>query len=273
MVPLPDSHQAGSPPPGGRRTIRLDLEYDGTDFVGWQTQPRGRSVQGELARALEQLLQDSVIPVGSGRTDAGTHALGQVAHFHTTARHSVARFEHALNSLLPPDIAVTAAREAADAFHARHSASSKRYRYRIALARRAVDRRLVWLLHGQLDLEAMVSASEALPGEHHFGAFCKRDPVPDRFECHVLDARWARCDHELVFEIEANRFLRHMVRIIVGTLVEIGRGRRPGTDILALLQGGSSADRCQAGATAPARGLCLLGVTYPDDDGPTMESA
>ena len=250
-----------------RRAIRLDLEYDGTDFVGWQIQARGRSVQGELARSLERLLQEKIIPVASGRTDAGTHALGQVAHFHTTTRHSPARLERALNSLLPPDIAITAASEVSDAFHARHSASSKRYRYRIAIAKRAVDRRQVWLLNGQLDLDSMVLASEALQGQHRFGAFCKRDPIPDRFECQVLEARWARRDHEFVFEIEANRFLRHMVRIIVGTLVEIGQGKRPPTDMAALLGGGSSADRGQAGATAPAQGLCLLRVTYPDDCG------
>jgi len=261
---LPDLHPTSGPHTRRRKTIRLDLEYDGTDFVGWQIQAQGRSVQGEIARALDRLLQEKIIPVASGRTDAGTHALGQVAHFHTTTRHSPERLQRALNSLLPPDIAVTAASEESAAFHARYSASSKRYRYRIVAAKRAVDRRQVWLLHGQLDLDSMVSASTALVGQHHFGAFCKQDPIPDRFECQVLEAWWTRRDHELAFEIEANRFLRHMVRIIVGTLVEIGQGKRPPTDMAALLRGESSAARAQAGRTAPAQGLCLLCVTYAD---------
>lgn len=267
MVLLSDPHPASDPGTRRSRTIRLDLEYDGSDFIGWQIQARGRSVQGELARALGQLLQEKTIPVASGRTDAGTHALGQVAHFHTTTHHSAARLERALNSLLPPDIAVTAASEVSDSFHARYSATSKRYQYRIASAKRAVNRRQVWLLHGQLDLDAMMSASQALPGQHHFGAFCKQDPIPDRFECQILEAGWSRQDGEISFEIEANRFLRHMVRIIVGTLVEIGQGKRPPTDMASLLGGGSSARRSQAGRTAPAQGLCLLRVTYPGEGG------
>lgn len=248
-----------------RRTIRLDLEYDGTDFVGWQVQPHGRSVQGEIARALHRLLRDRIVPVGSGRTDAGTHALGQVAHFHTASRHSAERIRRALNSLLPPDVAVTAAADVDADFHARYSALSKRYRYRIATTKAAVERRQVWPFYRGLDLDAMRRGASALVGSHEFDAFCNHHPEPDSFTCNVLECCWRQQREELIFEIEANRFLRHMVRIIVGTLVEIGTGRRAPRDIFRLLgqgDGGRKAGRGDAGPTVPARGLCLLRVAY-----------
>ena len=251
------------------RVIRLDLEYDGTDFVGWQIQLRGRSVQGELARALHTFLGREVIPVAAGRTDAGTHAMGQVAHFRTDSRHSPQRMCLALNGLLPPDIAVTACQLAADDFHARFSAVGKCYRYRIVGVRAPLDRGRVWTLYRPLDLGRMERAAAALPGTHHFGAFCKQDPIPDRYDCHIQRCAWDRVGRELVFEIEGNRFLRHMVRILVGTLVEIGLDQRPEEDLSRLLrEAEAGADprvsRMQAGATAPAVGLCLVRVLYPD---------
>ena len=249
------------------RTIRLDLEYDGTHFVGWQIQKRGRSVQGELARALQQFLGENAVPVGSGRTDAGTHALGQVAHFHTASSHPPERMVRALNSLLPPDISVSAASQVAADFHARYSARSKRYRYRIATAKTALERDRVWTLSGGLDYDAMAVATTALEGTLDFRAFCNHHPVPASFSCTVLQSGWERAGAELRFEIEANRFLRHMVRIIVGTLAEVGRGRRPAdlSPLLAPAVGAHSApDRNLAGPTAPARGLCLLSVDYGD---------
>jgi len=251
------------------RVIRLDLEYDGTDFVGWQIQARGRTVQGELARALATFLREEVVPVGSGRTDAGTHALGQVAHFRTRSGLAPRRMQQALNGLLPPDIAVTACAEADDGFHARYSAVGKRYRYRIADRKSPLDRRRLWTLFRPLDLDRMRHAAAALPGTHHFGAFCKQDPEPDRFDCHIHSAAWNRAGCELVFEIEGNRFLRHMVRVLVGTMVEIGLGQRPPDDVARLLaEAANGADprlcRSRAGATAPAVGLCLMRVFYPD---------
>ncbi|MFH1569808.1 MAG: tRNA pseudouridine(38-40) synthase TruA [Gemmatimonadota bacterium] len=249
------------------RTLRLDIEYDGTDFAGWQIQSRGRTIQGELARALRSLLQEEVVPVGSGRTDAGTHALGQVAHFRTRSPHPPERIARALNSLLPPDVAIVACREVPEGFHARYSATSKRYRYRIAGAKTAVDRRRVWILYRSLEPELLHRAAAPLAGTHWFGAFCKQDPVPDRYHCRVLDCGWTRCGREWVFEIEADRFLRHMVRILVGTMVEMGEGKRPTEDMGALLEppapGAAARERrVAAGPTAPARGLCLLEVHY-----------
>ena len=243
------------------RNIRLLLEYDGTDFEGWQIQARGRTVQGELARALEILLKEAIHPTGSGRTDAGTPALGQVAHFHTHSDLPISRIFRSLNGLLPADVAVLAADDVPSDFHARYSARSKRYRYRIHVGKAALNSAQVWTFYQSLDLDAMLEANRFLLGTHAFEAFCKQDPVPENLHCCISDCTWESQGRELVFEIEANRFLRHMVRIIVGTLSEIGTGRRPPEEMAALLAGGN---RSQAGSTVPARGLCLLRVSYPD---------
>ncbi|MBI2502272.1 MAG: tRNA pseudouridine(38-40) synthase TruA [Candidatus Latescibacteria bacterium] len=245
------------PPP--TRTLRLLLEYQGTDFAGWQIQAQGRTVQGELARCLQILLRESVCPIGAGRTDAGTHALGQVAHFHTRSALPLARLQRGLNGLLPPDIAVLGVEEAPAGFHARYSARSKRYRYRIRNAKSALDRQLVWSLYQPLDLEPMIRAAGYLAGTHQFAAFCNQDPLPDNFICQIKECGWTRQGSELVFEIEADRFLRHMVRIMVGTMAEMGRGRRQPEEMAQLLE---STDRTLAGPTAPAQGLCLVGVDY-----------
>ncbi|NKB68052.1 MAG: tRNA pseudouridine(38-40) synthase TruA [Candidatus Latescibacteria bacterium] len=243
------------------RTLRLELEYDGTDFVGWQIQRQGRTIQGELSRVLHILLKEEIRPVASGRTDAGTHALGQVAHFHTSAAWEPDRLQRALNGLLPPDIAVIGLTEAPERFHARFSAVSKRYRYRIGTAKTALHRGQVWPVYFPLALEPLQQATQDLLGTHHFSAFCKRDPEPENFHCQIIACNWRRQDRELIFEIEGNRFLRHMVRILVGTMAQMAAGRRPPTDLAELLRQG---DRQQAGPTAPAQGLCLVRVHYPD---------
>ena len=241
------------------RTLRLLLEYDGTHFVGWQSQDRGRTVQDELERALRVLTKASIRPIGSGRTDAGTHALGQVAHFQTASDLPTERLLRGLNGLLPADIAIRAIDEVPADFHARYSAKRKRYRYRIHLAKSALNRSQVWAYYQALSLAPMRAAARTLIGTHGFGAFCKQDPVPNSLDCQIYDADWSVQGAELVFEIEGNRFLRHMVRILVGTMVDIGRGARPAEDIAALLASGERAD---AGPTAPAHGLCLLWVAY-----------
>jgi tRNA pseudouridine38-40 synthase len=242
-----------------RRTIRLIMEYDGSDFDGWQIQAHGRTVQGETARALESLFQEPIIPISSGRTDAGTHATGQVVHFHTDSLYPTERIQRALNGLLPPDIAIHQVADAPSDFHARYGALSKRYRYRICTGKSAIERHHVWSFYRCLDLHALTAATRFLPGNHNFSAFCKQDPVPENFTCHIIDANWARQGDELVFEIEANRFLRHMVRILVGTLSEIGHGRQNPDYLADLLRGRPRSD---AGPTAPAQGLCLLWVNY-----------
>lgn len=256
------------------RRIRLDLEYDGTDFVGWQIQPEGRTVQGELRDALNRLLQQHVVPVGSGRTDAGVHALGQVAHFDTASTHEPERMMRALNSILPADIAVTAVGDVAADFHARYSPISKRYRYRISTSKSPLQRRQVWTLYRELDVGAMRDASQHLHGAHGFEAFCNHDPVPDSFLCEILHCQWCVAGADMTLEIEANRFLRHMVRIIVGTLVEVGRGKMAASAMADLLteptastQSAHPARREDAGPTVPAQGLCLVYVRYPEESG------
>ncbi len=243
------------------RTLRLVIEYDGTHFAGWQSQKSDRTVQDALEQALHTLIKEPVRLIGAGRTDAGTHAFGQVAHFQTETTLPLDRLLRSLNGLLPPDIAVRTADEVAAGFHARYSATRKRYRYRIHQGKAAVNRTQVWTYYSALSLAPMAAAARALCGERAFGAFCKQDPIPEHLTCRVFDAVWSQRGPELVFEIEANRFLRHMVRILVGTMVEIGRGMRPPTAITDLL---ASGDRTAAGATAPASGLCLLWVAYPD---------
>ena len=241
------------------RAIRLLIEYDGSDFVGWQVQAHGRTVQGELASALGILLRENIVPVGSGRTDAGTHALGQVAHFHTHSSTTTERILRGLNGILPNDICIHAVDEVELYFHARFSAKRKRYRYRIHLGKNAVQRHYTWSLHTALDIERMQAASAYLKGTHCFDAFCKQDPVPEQFSCTVYAADWHCKGRELIFEIEGNRFLRHMVRILVGTMVEIGLGKHPPEHLNHLLERGR---REEAGKTAPACGLHLLWVHY-----------
>lgn len=243
------------------RTIRLLIEYDGSDFVGWQVQNEGRTVQEELARALKILTKEDICPVGSGRTDAGTHASGQVAHFHTRSALPTERLLRSLNGLLPADITIHAVEEVDREFHARYSAKRKRYRYRIHEGKSSISRNFTWACFRPLDLHCMREASLVLPGTHSFGAFCKQDPVPDNLICSLYAAEWQRQGREWVFEVEGNRFLRHMVRILVGTMIEIGLHQRPATDMKMLLESGL---RETAGHTAPACGLHLLWVHYKD---------
>lgn len=242
-----------------QRTIRLTLEYDGTNFAGWQLQPQGRTIQGEIAHALKTLFQHPIMPIGSGRTDAGTHAMGQVAHFHTHSLYSTERIHRALNGILPSDIAVHHVSDAPTDFHARYSARSKRYRYRISTVKSPITQHQVWSFYPKLDFQALTHAVRFLPGQHNFSAFCKQDPLPDNFMCHIIDASWRNQGNELIFEIEANRFLRHMVRILIGTFSDIGCGRLNPEYLEKLLQG---KPRSAAGPTAPAQGLCLLWVNY-----------
>ncbi len=241
------------------RTIRLLIEYDGSDFVGWQVQSEGRTVQAELARAIKILTKDDTYPTGSGRTDAGTHALGQVAHFYTHSTLPIERMHRGLNALLPADITVHTVEDVDDSFHARYSAKRKRYRYRIHEGKNSISRNFTYTCFRPLNFDYLREASLVLPGTHSFGAFCKQDPVPNNLLCTIYTAEWQRQGRELVFEVEGNRFLRHMVRIFVGTMIEIGLEQRSPSAMKTLLESG---EREAAGHTAPACGLHLLWVRY-----------
>jgi tRNA pseudouridine38-40 synthase len=244
------------------RNIRLLLEYDGAAYHGWQRQKNALTIQEVVETALAKLTQEPVKLLGSGRTDAGVHALGQVANFHTESSIPLQAFVKGLNSLLPRDIAVLEAREAAPEFHARYSAQAKTYEYRLWCrpVRPPLELRYCWHLTQPLDLEAMAQAAAVLPGEHDFAAFRASGGKPGSAVRKVLHATWhAAAAGRLRFAITADGFLRGMVRSLVGTMVEIGQGKRPPQDLADLLKSG---DRAAAGATAPAQGLFLLEVLY-----------
>lgn len=251
----------------GRRNIRLLLEYDGTPFCGWQMQPLGPSVQSTLEDAIRKVTGEEVRIKGSGRTDAGVHAVGQVANFHTAARMEADAFRRALNSVLPPGVAVLAADEVPSAFDAQFSALAKTYRYRL-LSRRdpsPLEARRAWHVPVPLDLGRMRAAAESLRGRLDFSSFraagcVAADPVRTLRRCEI-----SRAGDVVAFELEADGFLRHMVRNIVGTLVEVGRGRFSPNDIAGII---AARDRTRAGMAAPAWGLYLLRVEYPPPDPP-----
>ncbi|MGD8366536.1 MAG: tRNA pseudouridine(38-40) synthase TruA [Desulfobacterales bacterium] len=244
------------------KNFRISIEYDGTDFHGWQRQRSDRTVQAEIEAALSVMTRQKIAVHGSGRTDAGVHALGQVASFRCETRLTAADFFSGLNGLLPDDIAVLDCREADDGFHARYSAKSKRYRYCI-LNRplpAPLDRRFCWHVRSPLDVDAMAQASAGLVGTHDFSSFEASGSPRSHSRRTVTAAGWEiPAPDRLHFTIEADGFLRCMVRNIVGTLVEIGSGKRRAAQIETLL---ASADRSLAGPTAPARGLFLIEVRY-----------
>jgi tRNA pseudouridine38-40 synthase len=243
------------------RTLKLTLAYDGTRFVGWQRQGEGESIQGLLEDALARLEGGPVSVQGAGRTDAGVHARGQVASARVTFPHDSATLVRALNAHLPPEIRVLSVEDAAADFHARFSARSKTYRYLVRNAAVAdpFDRQYVWHLPEALSLEDMRAAAALIVGTHDFAAFRSVGAEVATTVRTMTRSEWRESDGVLCYEIAGDGFLRHMVRAIVGTLVEIGRGWRPPHQMQSLLQGGRRAD---AGATAPPHGLFLLRVDY-----------
>ncbi|MDE0028409.1 MAG: tRNA pseudouridine(38-40) synthase TruA [Deltaproteobacteria bacterium] len=241
--------------------VRLTLEYDGTRYRGWQLQPEGPTVQGALEEALAVLLKEPVRIHGSGRTDAGVHALGQVANFSCPDDRDLGRLRRSLNALTPDDITVKAVEEESPSFEARRDARRRVYEYRLWNHpwRSVFHDRYAWHVMRPLDVDAMRAALPALEGEHDFSSFRAAGcgaATPVRRVYHNALFPWE--DH-WVYRIEATGYLRHMVRNIVGTLVEVGLGERAAGDLPALIR---SRDRKVAGATAPARGLFLVEVHY-----------
>ena len=245
-------------------TFKLIIEYDGTDYHGWQRQRTDRSIQSEIEQALSVMTRQAVVLTASGRTDAGVHALGQVAHFICDTAITPEEFQKGLNSLLPEDIVIKSCETAPEDFHARYDARRKAYRYRI-LNRpvpTAVDNRYVWHIRQPLDLEAMQAAARHLLGEHDFKAFEGTGSPRSSTVRTLFRAEFNKeGDGYLIFEIEGDGFLRYMVRNIVGTLVEVGRGKITPENFKSIL---TSRDREQAGATAPPQGLFLVSVAYGD---------
>ena len=246
------------------RTIKLTVEYDGTEFNGWQVQPNGqRTVQGELEDALAKITKSKTRVIGSGRTDRHVHASGQVAHFKTKSKMSADEFVKALNANLSYDVAVLHAEEVGSDFHAQYTAKSKTYRYSILnrSIRSTQQRRVIWFYPHKLNLSLMRREAEVLVGKHDFKSFQAKDPSKKREDTvrtvKRLDIK--KKDDVIHIDIEANGFLYKMVRNIVGTLVEIGSGQLPEGSIKSIL---TKKDRGAAGATAPANGLCLVEVFY-----------
>ena len=241
--------------------FKLTIAYDGTDYVGWQRQATGPSIQGLLEDALKPIEGAAVTVHGAGRTDAGVHALAQVASVQLTAAIDAATLGRALNAVLPPDVRVVGVEETASDFHARFSAIGKRYEYRVVNGAVVLpfDHRYVWHVPQRLDIRAMTEASKALVGRHDFGAFQAAGQATHSTERTIQSIEWRDASPRLTLHIQGDGFLRHMVRTIVGTLVEVGLGRRDAADVARIL---ASRDRSQAGATAPAKGLFLAAVLY-----------
>lgn len=243
------------------RNIRLDICYDGTRYRGWQRLPgKDDTIQGKLETTLSRLLEEEIEISGSGRTDAGVHARGQVANFHTESGKPCAEILEGLRRYLPEDIGIYSCKDVSPRFHARLNAKEKTYRYRIwnSDGPCVFDRRFVAVMPEPLDLAAMEAAAAHLVGEHDFSAFCGNPKFKKSTVRYIRSIDITRQGDEVVLEFTGNGFLHNMVRILTGTLVEAGRGERKADSIPALF-GGKRAD---AGFLAPAQGLCLMEVYY-----------
>ena len=253
------------------RNLKLILAYDGTDFSGWQVQPECSTIQGTLASAIGRITGEKVLPQGSGRTDAGVHALEQVATVATESVIPAANLAVALNDILPAAIRVLDVREAPPDFHARKSARAKSYRYR--MYRNTVCppflARYAWHYPYPLNEDAMCDAAPLVEGEHDFTSFAAVDPErgldadqPSNVR-RVFSSTWRRDGDEFIYEVRGNGFLHHMVRNLVGTFLLVGKGTLEPEDVIKILR---AKKRSVAGATAPGSGLCLVSVEYHEPE-------
>jgi tRNA pseudouridine38-40 synthase len=241
------------------RDIKLVIEYDGTNYVGWQIQANGRSIQEEITKVLDQVLQEPINVIGGGRTDSGVHARGQVASFRTQSTLGLGSIHSALNGILPDDIYVKSVEEAPPGFNARYDARDRFYRYFIAVKPTAIGRMYHWYVKYDLHLEAMNTIARQLIGDRDFESFCKFEAAVNHYRCTVLRSEWTQEGDMLVYEIRANRFLHGMVRALVGTMVDVGRGFTRVDEFPAIL---AAKDRRKAGMAAPPQGLFLEEITY-----------
>ena len=247
------------------RSLQLVLHYDGTAFAGWQIQPERRTVQGEVERVLARLCGGRVVAQGAGRTDAGVHARGQAVGVRVPEKWDAPALRRAMNALLPDDVWVAAAHAMRPDFHARFSATARRYAYHVGTdeeARSPFRRHTEWAFSRPIDRGALDAAAREIAGDHRFLAFAVRGTAPpsDAHRCIVTHARWCERPGGLIFHVEANRFLHHMVRFLVGTMLDIASGKREGAD-LRLLLGAETNDGVST--PAPAHALFLERVTYP----------
>lgn len=253
------------------RRILLRVAYDGTNYHGWQLQSNAATIEGELNRALRALTGEEIVVTGASRTDAGVHALGNVAVFDTTSRIPAEKFSYALNQRLPEDIVIQSSKQVADDFHPRHCDCRKTYEYDILNRTFPLPayRNTAYFLYGTLNIEAMRRACQAFLGEHDFASFCAagaqvqttvRTIYSLEVECRPLtEANVGSADQLLTIRVKGNGFLYNMVRIIAGTLVEVGRGHIKPEEVAGII---AAKDRAKAGPTAPARGLRLVEIEY-----------
>ncbi len=244
------------------QNYQLTIAYDGSAYHGWQIQPQGPTIQGTIEKAVSTITRQNCRLMASGRTDAGVHAYGQVAHVLIDTQIPASRLQKGINSLLPPDIAIVDCETVPAEFHARFDAQKKRYRYQIVNTPypNPIGRQYVWQVFQPLDLIAMHKATDFFIGEHDFKTVESAGSPRSHTTRHIFSAKWnqPRKQH-LTFEIEANGFLKQMVRNIVGTIVDVGKGRFQPEDIPRML---AAQNRSVAGQTAPAAGLFLVEVTY-----------
>lgn len=249
------------------RNLKVILSYDGADFSGWQVQPKAATIQGTLASVIGRITGEKVLPQGSGRTDAGVHALAQVMTFVTESAVPTGNFLKAMNDILPPSIRILQVAEAPPEFHARRSAQAKTYRYRIYRETICPPflARYVWHYPYPLNENAMEQAAMAVVGEHDFTSFAAVDPERGREDEPVSNVRtifssmWQRSSEEFVYTVRGSGFLHHMVRNLVGTFILVGKGTLQVEDVGRIL---AARNRSAAGATAPANGLYLVNVEY-----------
>jgi len=239
------------------RNLKMTMEYDGTDYSGWQIQPRLRTVQGVLTEALSTLTCEKITLTGAGRTDAGVHAYGQVANFRTANRMKAESLRKSLNSVLPKDIHIREMSEVPSGFNSRYDARSKVYEYRVLCGTSPLRRHYTWQTKYALDLECMNGSAQYLLGLHDLSSFTV-EPKGDSM-VHVLGVGWRTVEDELVFRVQADRFLNRLVRMMVGRMVEIGRGRFDPEVMAELIE---KKKKGAATPTAPAHGLYLVRVNY-----------
>jgi tRNA pseudouridine38-40 synthase len=244
------------------RRFAIMLSYDGTNYCGWQRQAGDLSIQALLEEALQPLNGGQPVKViGAGRTDSGVHARAQVAHFDLESAHSAETIRRALNATLPGDIYVRICQSVDQNFHARFGALRREYKYQILLEPSVFEQRYAWLCPYQLDFDLLQQAAEIVQGEHDFTNLCRRSTEAESKLCTVYESYWERADYKLIYTIQANRFLHSMVRMIVGAMTEVARGKYPLSAFKNLL---GKNDRPMQVYTAPAKGLILWSIEYKE---------
>ncbi|NLM09898.1 MAG: tRNA pseudouridine(38-40) synthase TruA [Clostridiaceae bacterium] len=247
------------------KRIKLVIEYDGSFFHGWQIQKNVITVQEEIEKAIFRITGEKVSVTGSGRTDAGVHAYGQTAHFDTESKIPAEKFSEVLNTVLPPSVAIVSSREVSADFHARFSAVKKTYKYKVLNrpVRSPIMEKRAWHIPKPLDIKSMNKAASYFIGFHDFTSFCASGHSVTDFERHIYHSEWTLEDDSLVYTVSGNGFLYNMVRIMTGTMVEVGLNKRQAENISELFE---KKDRRLAGITAPPQGLYLWEVFYGNSE-------